>query len=65
MTMETKLDKPRLTVKEAAKELLIPEATLRDWIFRKKIAVVRVGEKIIQVPRSEIQRLIKPIPAEE
>ena len=63
--METKLDKPRLTVKEAAQELMIPEATLRDWIFRKKIAVVRVGEKIIQVPRSEIQRLIKPIPAEE
>jgi|SRR5882724_10708957 len=64
-TMEEKLDKPRLTVKEAAEEFLIPEATVRDWIFRKKIAVVKIGEKIIQIPRSEIHRLIKAIPAKE
>jgi excisionase family DNA binding protein len=65
MTEHTKLNKPRLTVREAAEELMIPEATLRDWIFRKKISVVRVGEKIIQIPRSEIQRLMAVIPAEE
>jgi excisionase family DNA binding protein len=65
MTEHTKLNKPRLTVKEAAQELMIPEATVRDWIFRKKISVVRIGKKIIQIPRSEIERLMTVIPAEK
>jgi excisionase family DNA binding protein len=65
VTEQSRINKPRLTVKEAAEELMIPEATLRDWIFRRKISVVRIGEKIIQIPRSEILRLMTVIPAEK
>ena len=37
-----------LSVKEAAQLLTIKESTVRDWVLRKKLPIVRVGEKLSQ-----------------
>jgi excisionase family DNA binding protein len=47
-----------LTVKEAAQLLTIKESTLRDWVLRKKLPIVRVGEKLIRIRRSELLKLV-------
>lgn len=59
------MDKKLFTVKEAAEMLTIPEPTLQDWVFKRKLTVVRVGEKLIRIPKEEIERLMKVIPAQE
>jgi excisionase family DNA binding protein len=43
-----------LTVKEAAQLLTIKESILRDWILRRKIQTVRIGEKIIRLRKAEV-----------
>jgi len=50
-----------LTVKEAAALLTIPEATLRDWILRKKIQTVRIGEKMLRIRRGEVLSKISDV----
>ena len=47
-----------LSVKEAAQLLTIKESTLRDWVLRKKLPIVRVGEKLIRIRRSELLKLV-------
>jgi excisionase family DNA binding protein len=47
-----------LTVKEAAQLLTIKESTLRDWVLRKKLPIVRVGEKLIRIRRAELLKLL-------
>jgi excisionase family DNA binding protein len=34
-------------------------ATVRAWILRRKITVVRLGGRSIRIPKSELERLIK------
>jgi excisionase family DNA binding protein len=54
-----------MTVNEAAAELSVSPLTLRDWIWRRKIGVTRIG-RCVRVPSHEIQRLIESgfVPAE-
>jgi excisionase family DNA binding protein len=47
-----------LTVAQAASRLGIKEATLRLWIYQRKVAHVKLGRSV-RVPENEIERLIK------
>jgi excisionase family DNA binding protein len=47
-----------LSVKEAAQLLTIKESTVRDWVLRKKLPIVRVGEKLIRIRRAELLKLV-------
>ena len=44
-------------IKEAAEELGLAPVTIRTWIGRRKIAVVRLGRSI-RIEDSELERLI-------
>ena len=59
------MNKRLFTVKEAAEMLTIPEPTLKDWVFKRKLTIIRVGERLIRIPKEEIDRLMKVIPAKE
>ena len=48
------------TVKEVANILAISVYTIRAWIQRKKIKVVRMG-KSVRIPQSELERIIKGV----
>lgn len=47
-----------LTVREAALQLGLSESCLRAWLFRRRIASVRLGRSV-RIPAREIQRLIE------
>lgn len=44
-------------ISEVAKLLNIHPDTIRGWIRDGKLSIVRVGQKMIRVPFSEIERL--------
>lgn len=46
------------TVVEVANILKISTSTVRSWIFRKKIKVIKVGNSV-RVQQSELERLAK------
>jgi excisionase family DNA binding protein len=47
-----------LSVPEVAQRLAIKPSTVRAWLLRRKIGYVRVGQRAVRVPLSEIQKLI-------
>ena len=49
--------KPLLSVPEAAEALGVQPATIRSWIYRRRVVYVRVGRSV-RVPESEIARII-------
>ena len=55
-----------LTVAEAAHKLGIKEATLRLWIYQRRLGHVKLG-RAVRVPESEVDRLIREnlVPARE
>jgi len=55
-----------LTVAEAAHRLGVKEATLRLWIYQRRLGHVKLG-RAVRVPESEVDRLIREnlIPARE
>lgn len=49
---------PLLRVKEFAEAGNFREATIRRWVLRRKITVIRLGGRAIRIPASELARLI-------
>jgi excisionase family DNA binding protein len=47
-----------LRLEAAADILAIKPSTLRTWVARRKIAVVRPGGRAVRIARSEVERLI-------
>ncbi len=47
-----------LRVDEFAATLNLKAATVRAWILRRKITVIRLGGHAVRIPRSEVDRLI-------
>ena len=50
------IGQPR-TVEQTAAELNLSQATIRAWIFQRRIGFVRLGRSV-RVPSAEIQRLL-------
>lgn len=48
-----------LTVDEAAAALTLKPKTIRVWIASRRISYVRLGERAIRIPVSEINRLLE------
>jgi excisionase family DNA binding protein len=48
-----------LRVKEFAEAGNFRESTIRAWVLRRKITVVRLGGRAIRIPASELDRLIQ------
>jgi len=42
----------------AARALHLKPATIRAWVYQRKIASVRVGERAVRIPVSEIERIV-------
>jgi excisionase family DNA binding protein len=55
--IENQNRRPPLTCRAAAEALNLSEPTIRAWIARRKIGVIRLG-RAVRIPFSEIQRLI-------
>jgi excisionase family DNA binding protein len=47
-----------LTITEAAEKLSLKPKTLRTWIGRKRITVVRPGGWTVRIPETEVERII-------
>jgi excisionase family DNA binding protein len=46
-----------LTIRETAEALNLSQPTIRAWVARRKIGVIRLG-RAIRIPNTEIQRLL-------
>jgi excisionase family DNA binding protein len=46
------------TVDEAAADLAVSPLTVRDWIWRRKIGVHRIG-RCVRIPDHEIARIVE------
>jgi excisionase family DNA binding protein len=51
-------EKQMLTVREAAAELGIKEATVRAWVSKRKITYVKLG-RLVRIPAKEVNILIE------
>lgn len=51
--------KELLTINQCAEILGLKPVTLRQWTMKRKIGFVRVGERALRIPKSEIDRLIE------
>jgi excisionase family DNA binding protein len=49
---------PIMTVGEAAKLLRLSESTLREWIFQRRMPVIRLG-RAVRLKKSDIEALIE------
>jgi excisionase family DNA binding protein len=47
------------TVSETARALGLAEVTIRTWISQRRIEWVRVGERAVRIPQSEIRRIVE------
>lgn len=48
-----------LRVEQAAERLAVQPATIRNWIWNRRIVYVRIGRRAIRIPESEILRIIE------
>ena len=48
-----------LRVAEAATRLGLQPSTIRSWVLRRKVTVVRVGGRAIRIPSEEVDRIVK------
>ena len=48
-----------LSPAEVGERLGLKAVTIRSWIARRKIASVRIGERALRIPLSEVDRLIE------
>ena len=48
-----------LTVLQAAELLAVREATVRAWIWRKRIPYVKVGRRAVRIRRDVVEELIR------
>jgi len=47
-----------LTVEEVAEKLRMKEPTIRDWIYSKKIPVLRIGRRVF-IRRETVERILQ------
>jgi excisionase family DNA binding protein len=61
------VNKGMLSVAEAANELGLKAATIRDWLLKRKITYVKVGSRAVRIKRSVIEQIINEgtVPARE
>ena len=67
--MTTTADVPK-TISEAALLLNLSPATIRAWVRSSRIGYIRIGQRSIRIPGSEIDRLLTdgyhpPVPPKE
>jgi excisionase family DNA binding protein len=48
-----------LTVPEAAERLRLQPSTVRKWIFERRLAYVRVGQRAVRIREADIEKLIR------
>ncbi len=48
-----------LSAVQIAEQLGLKPVTIRQWISKRKLASVKVGDRAIRVPASEIEKLIE------
>lgn len=48
-----------LTVQEAAVRLGLRPSTIRKWVLRRQIGIVRPGCRAVRVPASEVNRILR------
>ena len=48
-----------LTVEEAADALAISSKTVYKWIAARRLYSVRIGDKVMRIPASEVARIIE------
>ncbi|MDD5204411.1 MAG: helix-turn-helix domain-containing protein [Desulfobacterales bacterium] len=53
-------DKPRFHPREAAEYLGVDVKTIYGWISTGKMEAIRIGERILRIPRDEIKKMEKP-----
>jgi excisionase family DNA binding protein len=46
-------------VPEAAKSLKVKPGTIRLWVSQRRLGAIRVGTRLLKIPRSEIERFIR------
>jgi excisionase family DNA binding protein len=51
-------EQPLLTAKEAAEFLCLSENTIRQWIWQRRLPVVRLG-RAVRLRREDLDQLIK------
>ena len=56
--MNTQGSMQLLRVEEAAALLNMKPSTIRAWLLRRKLSKVRIGERSIRIPATEVQRII-------
>jgi excisionase family DNA binding protein len=47
------------TLPEAAEILGIKENTIRDWVWKKKIPVVRMGSRYVRVHSDDLRKFVE------
>ena len=48
-----------LSIPEFAELLNVKKATIRRWLLERKIASVRVGGRLVRIPREEATRILE------
>jgi excisionase family DNA binding protein len=51
-----------LTIGEAVRQLKVGRTTLYRWVKQGRLKTYRVGPKAVRIRRSDLQRLITPVP---
>ena len=46
-----------IRISQAAERLDVSQACIRRWIFRKEIAVIKIG-RLVRIAESEVDRII-------
>lgn len=53
------------TISEVAEILKMKERTIEEWTRNGTINAVRVGPKLVRIPREEVERIITPMNKEK
>ena len=48
-----------LTVAEAADRLKLQPSTIRKWIFQRRLAHVRIGQRAVRIREADVEKLIR------
>lgn len=48
-----------LTIPQAAELMGVRPGTLKGWVLTRQIAYIRVGQKLIRIPKSEVDKFLE------